>query len=131
MHAIKGGASWKEFGGGWQKRVDDLKSYCLHIITGTHAIAPVAVDLSHVETPKATATGDTAGMGTASISFGAGTAVYAAGFPWYIVGGVVLATIALGIIYEAVSANKASTTNATVLLPVVPLPPLSRPPAVA
>lgn len=131
MHAIRGGSSWKEFGGGWQKRVDDLRAYCLHIITGTHATAPVAVDLSQIETPKVTATGDTAGLGTASVSFGAGTAAYTAGFPWHWIAAAVVAAIVLGIIYEAISAKKASTTNTTVLLPVVPLPPLSRPPAVA
>jgi lysozyme family protein len=32
MHQIRGGVAWKEFGHGWQRRVDDLDHYCDHLV---------------------------------------------------------------------------------------------------
>lgn len=130
MHAIKNGAAWAEFGGGWGARVADLKSYCGHLaVGGSPAGAPVAVDLTHTIQPKATHEGNTASGATAAGAVAAGVAVHTAGFEWYyVVAGVVVA-IAAGVAYEAISASKASSANAAVVLPPgVALPTVPAPP---
>jgi lysozyme family protein len=132
MHAIRGGAMWAEFGGGWGARVADLKAYCLHLAQGgTPAAAPIGADISHTVQPKAVHVAKTATTPTAGGAIGAGTAAHAAGFPWYVVAGVVVATIAAGVIYEAISAKTTATANTTVVLPpTVVLPTIPAVPAV-
>jgi lysozyme family protein len=133
LHFLQALRTWSEFGGGWGRRVADLKVYCTHLAQGgAAAAAPNAPDLTHTVTPKGIHTGDTAPGKTAGGAVGAGTAAVAAGFPWYYVVGIVVATIVAGVIYEAVSANKASTANNTVVLPPgVKLPTVPAVPAAA
>lgn len=111
MHAIKGGSSWARFGGGWQKRVDDVRAYSLHLEGGTIALAPPAPDLSKIATPKAkntpkSATGATAG-GVVPATIGA----HEAGLPWYGVAAVAAAVIVAGIAFEAYEAHKSAAAN--------------------
>jgi len=128
MHGIRGGSAWAEFGGGWGARVADLTAYCEHLAQGGAPTAgPVATDISHTVQPKAIHVPDTAPKRTAGGAVATGTAAQVAGFPWYVVGGVVVATIVAGIVYEAISANKAANSNSVVVLPpgvVLPTVPL-------
>jgi lysozyme family protein len=118
LHFMRGLRTWSEFGGGWNARVTDLQSYCLHLAQGgAPAAAPVANDLTHMVQPKAIHVGATAPKTTAAGAVGTGTTMQIAGFPWYVVGGVVVATIVAGVVYEAVSANKAANSNNVVVLP--------------
>jgi lysozyme family protein len=129
MHSIRGGSAWQEFGGGWGSRVADLKAYCDHLALG--GAAPTAPDLTHVAMPKVKHVAKTAGAPTAGGVIASGTAAHEAGFNWYVVGGIVVATIAAGVIYEVIQAKKTSTANNTVILPPVPLPVIPAVPAVA
>ena len=133
MHAIRGGTAWAEFGNGWGVRVADLRTYCDHLAQGgAPAAAPVAPDLTHVAMPKATHVGTTAAKTTAGGAVTTGTSAQVAGFPWYVVGGVVVATIIAGVVYEAVSANRAINANLAVVLPPnIILPAIPAIPAVA
>ncbi len=118
MHAIRGGSAWAEFGGGWGSRVADLQAYCLHLAAGgTPAAAPVAKDITHTVQPKAIHVGKTATKTTAGGAVGTGTTAVAAGVEWYYVVGVVVATVIAGVVYEAISANKAANENLKVVLP--------------
>lgn len=101
MHAIKGGASWAEFGRGWQSRVDDLRVYCLHAAAGTPAAAPTAPDLTKVATPKATNVGKTAPKTTVAGGVSSGTALHLAGFHWGYVIAAIVGCVTLGVLYEA------------------------------
>lgn len=119
MHQIRQGEAWKEFGGGWQRRVDDLNRYSLDLAA---KVAPApAPDLSTVPTPKAqhevpTVTNKQVSGGTG------GGAVVTAGLKALnlptelaIVGGVlVLAGVVGYVLYKQHKANKA---NETVTLP--------------
>ncbi len=126
MHAIRGGSAWKEFGGGWSARVADLKAYSDHLAVGADlASAPHAVDLSGVAQPKAINVASTATTPTLSGAAASGLAAHTAGLSWLITGGVVIAAVAAGVAYEAVSARAASKANTNVVLPNVPLPELA------
>lgn len=133
MHGIRGGAAWAEFGGGWGSRVADLQTYCLHLAQGgTPAAAPVANDnIQHTTQPKAIHVGETAPKRTAGGAVATGVATHEAGFEWYYVAGVVVITVIAGVVYEAISANKAANANlAVVLPPSVVLPTIPAVPAV-
>lgn len=112
MHQIRGGSAWVEFGRGWQARVDDLRAYSLHLAAGgTHLTAAPAVDLSQVVTPKAIHVPKTAGT-TTLVSTGAVTvAAHEAGLPLWGVGAAALGVVAVGIAYEAISAQSATAAN--------------------
>jgi lysozyme family protein len=115
MHAIRGGSAWAEFGKGWGARVADLKAYCDHLTLG--GVAPIAPDLTHVVTPKATHVAKTAGAATSiSIPATAGAA-HAAGLsvPW--VCGLALGALVIGVGYEAWQVGSTASANAKVLLP--------------
>jgi lysozyme family protein len=118
LHFMRGLRTWSEFGGGWTARVTDLQTYCLHLAQGgATAAAPGAPDLTHMVQPKAIHVGTTAPKTTTAGAVGTGTSAQILGFPWYIVGGVVIATIAAGVVYEAISANKAANSNTLVVIP--------------
>jgi lysozyme family protein len=112
MHAIKDGASWAQFGHGWQARVDDLSQYCNSLIA---SVAPApAPDLSNVVTPKAKHVGNTAPKTTAGGAIGTAAALHQSGFHWpYIAAGVASVVVA-GIGYEIVSEHRAKVANNTV-----------------
>jgi lysozyme family protein len=116
MHAIRGGASWQEFGRGWGDRVHDLNVYCDHLAAGGHPVtsAPEAVDLAQVVTPKAQhIAGDTGAGGPAAVVGAAGGA-YAAGGGWLAVGMCAAAALALGLGYEIWQEHKATAANSLV-----------------
>ena len=118
MHAIRGGAAWEEFGGGWGSRVADLQIYCLHLAAGgAPAAAPTATDISHTVQPKAVHVGNTAPKTTAGSAVGTGVAAHEAGFEWYYVVGIVALTVIAGVVYEVVSARSAANSNSAVVLP--------------
>lgn len=116
MHAIKGGASWQEFGHGWQARVDDLATYCAHIIQHGQSspLPPKAVDLSQTVTPKAMHVASTAGNTTMGGAAAAATSAHLAGFPWSTVAAVGIAVIVGGVLYEAYHDQAAQAANAAV-----------------
>ena len=121
MHAIRGGASWQQFGKGWGARVADLNAYCLHLASGgIPAQAPPAPDLSRVPTPKAThaptvsSTASRASTGGGAVI--AGGAAHHAGFSPVIIGGIVVAVIAAGIVYEIIENKAVVAANAKVHL---------------
>lgn len=115
MHAIRGGSAWAEFGHGWGARVADLQAYCDHLTLG--GVAPVAPDLTHVVTPKATHVAKTAGAATTlSVPTSAGAAHYF-GLDVAMVAGVAAAVLALGVGYEAWQVGKTADLNNKVILP--------------
>jgi lysozyme family protein len=134
MHAIKGGASWKIFGHGWQARVDDLDKYCDHLVeiaavkpepesTAVAAVAylpPVAPDLSeepmakavHTENPNSIRDSITgASLGTAGVGF----ASHDLGV--MVSSGLIGVLIAGGVAYNAYDRYRAKLANKTVSLP--------------
>lgn len=115
MHSIRGGSAWKEFGGGWQARVDDLRRYCLAI--RSLKVAAPAPDLAETPTPKATNTAPSvATPATGGIAAGS-LAAFASGVPhWMVIGGFV-AGIAGLIGYELWRKHLADAANNTVVLP--------------
>lgn len=122
MHAIRGGAAWAEFGGGWGKRVADLKAYCIHLasasITGTATIpAPDNVDLTKMVQPKATHVPKTAGKSTVGGAVVAGSGAAVSGVPHWVVGAIVGGVFVAGILYEAYQDFKAKSANNSVALP--------------
>jgi len=122
MHAIKGGASWAEFGKGWGARVADLKSYCTHLATAaipsvTTTPAPAPVDLTKVVQPKATNVPKTAGKSTIGGAVVSGGAAVATGVPHWVVGAIVGGIFVAGVLYEAYQDYKAKAANNTVALP--------------
>jgi lysozyme family protein len=117
MHAIRGGQSWAEFGGGWSKRVADLRAYCLHIAVNPVATAPDAEDLTHLVQPKATNVAKTAGKSTTATAVAAGGSAAAAGLPHWQIGAVVAGVFLVGILYEAWQDVKTSTANSAVVIP--------------
>lgn len=108
MHAIRGGSAWAEFGHGWGTRVADLRAFAHHLIG---APLPDAPDLGKVVTPKATNVGTTAPKTTTAGTIATGTSAYAAGLNWWVVGGVVVASIAAGVGYEIWSQHRANAAN--------------------
>lgn len=133
MHAIRGGSAWAEFGGGWGARVADLQTYCLHLAQGgTPVAAPAANDnIQHTVQPKAIHVGKTATTPTAGGAVATGSTSVGMGFPWYYALGGVIACVAAGVIYEAISARNAANANTAVVippgttLPAVPAVPLA------
>jgi len=136
MAFLKRLGTWREFGGGWTSRVNDLKAYCDHLTSGGSAItAPAAVDLSHTVTPKAIHVTKTAGKVTLTSSVGAGGAAAASGIPWYYITAAVAVPLISGIVYEAIQANKSAAINAVVVpagvkLPVIPAVPVPATPVI-
>jgi lysozyme family protein len=109
MHGIKGGASWAEFGRGWQSRVDDLKTYATRLVMGVQT--QEAVDLSAVTTPKATHVANDATTPTAVAAVSSAGAAYAAGVPWYTIAAIVVGVIIAGIAYEIWHEAKTAAAN--------------------
>jgi lysozyme family protein len=117
MHAIKGGAMWREFGHGWGSRVSDLTVYGEHLAAGgTHTTAPPAPDLSKVVTPKATNVPKTAGKATAGGAVTTGVALHTAGFHWIPTAIAVAAIGMAGLGYEVFQEYAAEAANAKVHL---------------
>lgn len=118
MHSIRGGSAWAEFGGGWQKRVDDLDQYCIALINKSPV--PAAPDVSKVPTPKAIHPPAPAGRTvTATVTTGAATtaAAHTLGIqPWEIVLGV-MGVIAVGFAIHEYRQRQADAANAKVVLP--------------
>lgn len=112
MHAIRGGSAWAEFGRGWGARVADLRTYCEHLaVTGDHATAPAAPDLTAHAMPKAVHVPQTASKSTAAGAVAAGTASHASGLPLWSTAAIVAGVFVAGIAYEAYqdyAANKAN-----------------------
>jgi lysozyme family protein len=122
MKAIKGGASWAEFGRGWSARVADLKAYSTHLATSAipsvaTTPAPAPIDLTKVVQPKATNVPATATKTTVGTSIGTGASLEAAGFPHWQVAAVVGGVFLVGILYEAYQDFKAKSANNHVALP--------------
>ncbi len=111
MHAIRGGSSWTRFGHGWQRRVDDVRAYSLHLAGGSIGVAPVAPDLSKVATPKARHVARSATGATAGGVIPAGAAAHAAGLPWYGVVAAVAVVVVAGVSYEAYEARRVTAAN--------------------
>jgi lysozyme family protein len=132
MHAIKGGAMWATFGGGWGARVADLKAYCTHLAQGGAATAgPAFIDLSNTIQPKATHVGTTAAKTTGGLVIATATAAQVAGFPWYYALGAAVLTVVAGVVYEAISSGRAGSANSTVVIPPsVTLPTIPAIPAI-
>jgi lysozyme family protein len=133
MHAIRNGAAWNTFGGGWGARVADLKAYAHHLIAAPGTVAePVPPDLTKVTMPKAIH-GDpkvvsktvktTVGTATAS-----GTGSHFSGLPLEVTSIIVGFMIVGGIAYVLYAKQKAANDNATVILPPAATP-LVRPPS--
>lgn len=120
MHGIRGGEMWATFGGGWGKRVADLRAYATHLIAAPGTVPePQAPDLSNVSTPKAKHVGKTAPSVATKTAAGAGgtVATHAAGAPLelaLILGGFVVVG---GFAYYFYHQQKAALANATVILP--------------
>ncbi|MDE2103868.1 MAG: hypothetical protein KGL39_41915 [Patescibacteria group bacterium] len=112
MHTIRRGAAWVEFGHGWQARVDDLRSYSLHL-ADTKAPAPVPPRLA---TPKAIHAPKTAGSVTAGGVVAAPIAAHAAGASWTIALLIAGGIIAAGVGYELYEQHKTQLANAKVHL---------------
>lgn len=116
MHAIRGGSAWSEFGGGWGRRVADLRAYSHSVVKNVPA--PVAPDLSNVPTPKAihTAAPSTtkSNTGKAGATIGAAATAHSMGTPaLYIAAGVGVA-IAVGIGWEFWKTHAANAANEVV-----------------
>ncbi len=120
MHGIRGGTAWAEFGGGWGRRVADLRAYATHLIAAPGTVAePTAPDLSNVSTPKATHVGPTKKSVATKTAAGAGgtAATHAAGAPLELA--LILAGFAIvgGFAYYFYQQQQAAIANATVVLP--------------
>jgi lysozyme family protein len=127
MHQIRGGSAWERFGGGWGHRVNDLESYCNHLIAGS----PASVPSPAPTTPHPKVVHGRPGATTGTITKTAGGAIasggtaHVAGAPSWVlpavVGGVVIAGVAFAI-YES---RKYALANHTVVIPptVPPMPP--------
>jgi lysozyme family protein len=118
MHAIRGGAMWREFGHGWGARVADLQSYCSALVSHTAPESLPVVDLANVVTPKATHVAKTAGPLTAGGVVTVPAGAHFAGASHALVAGAALGILAVGVAYEAWQASKTATANALVHLPV-------------
>lgn len=114
MHSLKGGKMWAEFGHGWQRRVDDLRAYCLHLASGSTAPAPTAVELGHVDTPKATNEAKSATAPTSVTAVAAAGSAYASGFPWWAIAAAIAVVLVAGVLYEVIQEHNAATANNTV-----------------
>ena len=119
MHGIRRGSAWKEFGHGWQRRVDDLRQYCHGLID--QKPSATAPDLSAVPTPKAShrdpdlpTKAITRTTGTA-VASGGGTA--AANFSGWEAAAVVGLVIIAGVIWYVWKHHSANKADATVILP--------------
>lgn len=132
LHGIKGGAMWKEFGGGWGSRVADVDSYSDALATAGKPL-PTPPDLSKTVTPKASHAdpkADTkATSATGVIVAAGGAAAYAGGLPWWAYVAIAGAALVLGLVYYLWKNKSAATANATVVLPPT-IPPAPVTPAV-
>lgn len=129
MHAIRGGAAWQEFGGGWGSRVADLKTYSEHLAAGdTEATAPPAVDLTKTSLPKASHSSPNTGLNTIkTVVITSGTTAPASNYAGLspvltgcLVGGIVIAGVG-AYFYQK---QKADALNVAVSPPVI-LPPVA------
>lgn len=122
MHRIRGGRSWKKFGRGWQRRVDDLREYTLSLAVSKKPVA--ADDLSKVTTPKASNVDpmlkDHAVAGTVATSFAAGAGQHLSQpdqvSPVFFIG-IVAAVIAAGVVFYFIKKRAAAKADETVVLP--------------
>jgi lysozyme family protein len=122
MHAIKGGAMWREYGHGWGNRVADLTAYSDHLAAVAKdptlpAAPPVAPDLTKVVTPKATHVAKTAGGITAGGVVSVPTTMHFSGVSHAYVAAAALGILVVGVGYEAWQASKTAAANAKVVLP--------------
>lgn len=119
MHRIRGGSAWKEFGRGWQARVDDLRKYA-HSIRLQKRPEP-ATDLSTTPTPKAThqdpslATKAVTRTATGTVTTGGGSA--AADLPAWAIAAVIGTVIVAGVVWYVWKKRQANKADATVILP--------------
>lgn len=115
MHAIRGGAAWSEFGGGWGSRVSSLKTYC-DALAATGSASDIGPTLP--KHPKAQhgdpqivhkTIAQTSGGAT-----GAGVAV-SSGHPY--IAAAVCAGVVAGIGLAIYEQRKAALANIKVVLP--------------
>lgn len=112
LHAIRGGAAWKEFGRGWGARVADLDTYSHALARGAPTVP--APDLSNVPTPKGVVVPRAGKVITGGVVGGAaaGGVAAASSLPdWVIpvvVGVAVVGAIGYGVYagYQDMQANK-------------------------
>lgn len=118
MHGIRNGDAWAEFGGGWQKRVDDLDVYCIAVINKD--TRPAAPDLTTVPTPKAVhppAPAASTATATVTTAGGAAGAAHVLGIqPWEITLGI-MGVIAIGFAIHEWRQKQVNDANAKVVLP--------------
>jgi lysozyme family protein len=117
MHGIRGGSDWEEFGIGWQRRVDDLETYCEALAKSQ---APhIAPDMTFVPTPKAKHPEPDPNVSTNTIGAAAiaATTTAAAGVPWYAIVGALAIIVAVGVVSYLARKKAAATANETVALP--------------
>jgi lysozyme family protein len=120
MHGIRKGSAWATFGGGWSKRVADLRAYAEHLIAAPGTVPePTAPDLSNVSTPKAKHVAPSKGkVATGTIGGAtAGGSTHFAGVP------IELALVLAGFVavggvgYYLYKKQEAAIANATVIIP--------------
>jgi lysozyme family protein len=127
MHAIRNGAAWNTFGGGWGARVADLKAYAHHLIAAPGTVAePTAPDLTKVTMPKAMH-GDPKVVSktivkTVTTATASGGGSHISGLPLEVTSIIVGFMIVGGIAYLLYAKQKAANDNATVILPPAATP---------
>jgi len=127
MHAIRGGAAWATFGGGWGARVADLKAYAMHLAAEPGAVpAPIPPDLSNVSTPKAQH-GDPnivnkTVKGTAGTAVATGAGSHFSGLPLGLIAVLSGFVLVGGVAYVIYHKQKAANDNAKVVLPPTETP---------
>lgn len=119
---LHGLAIWRTFGGGWNARCVDLKSYSHHIAHAPHETAPAAIDLSKIATPKThnpipDAPKSKTGAGAVVVAAGAAAANHF-GIPTEVLVSAGFVVVAGGIVWLGVhnAAKAAQTVPAPVLV---------------
>lgn len=114
MRAIREGNAWKEFGRGWQRRVDDVRAYSKQLAAGgTHGPATATQPMIGQQAKASHAAGSAGGVTTGGI-VAAGTAGYAAGAPWWGIAAACGAVVAAGVAYEVLHERSAAAANKVV-----------------
>jgi lysozyme family protein len=115
MRSIRNGEAWKEFGRGWQKRVDDLRSYSKQLTAGGTR-KPTAAPPPNVipGLPKATHAAKSASVPAVGGVAAVGAAGYAAGVPWWGIAAACGAVVTAGVVYELFHERAAAAANKVV-----------------
>ena len=116
MRSIRNGEAWKEFGRGWQKRVEDLRSYSKQLAAGgtrkPTAVPPPPNVIPGL--PKATHAAKSASAPAVGGVVAVGTAGYAAGAPWWGIAAACGAVVAAGVVHELLHERAAAAANKVV-----------------